>query len=228
MGRFISILVATFISVLGALASWHFAQEYFAQLKAEKVAVVAEAADKAVKEVAEEIVRKIKYEWKVEERINPITDEKVVTATRFSEDIASALTFRCYGLNKKRFDVLVSFPESVDWDSYKGDYYADMKFKVDGGDLAEIRVDRSSSSVAVPDLTEVEIVEKEYREYPSLLKRYREKNRHIREFRKLGNAGVFAASIPDGTIHQQTISIDLDGVEEAIKPVLDLCGMQSL
>lgn len=228
MGRFISILVATFISVLAALATWHFAQEHLAKLKADEIAAVAKAADDAVKEVADEIAHKIKYEWKVEKRTNPVTDEKVVTATRFSEDIASALTFRCYGLNKKRFDVLVSFPESVDWNSHKGDYYTEMKFKVDGSDLAAIRVERSSSSVAVPDLEEVENVEKEYRKYPSLLKSYREKNRQIREFKKIGNASTFAASIPDGTIHQQTISIDLTGVEEAIRPVLDLCGKESI
>lgn len=228
MGRFISILIATFISVLGALATWHFTQAYFAQIEAEKVAAVVESTKVETEKVVEKIVDRIKYEWNVEERVNQVTGEKVATATRFSEDIGSAVTFRCYGLDKKRFDILVSFPDAVDWNSYKGDYYSEMKFRVDKGDLSVLRVNRSSSSVTVPNLEEVENVEKEYRKYPSLLKSYKKKNKQIREFKRIGSASIFEASIPDGTIYKQTISIDLGGIQEAIKPVLALCGKDSI
>lgn len=228
MGRFFSILIATFISVLGALATWHFAQAFLAQQEAEKVAAAVNATQEETKKAVGKIVDQIKYEWKVEERTNPVTGEKVATATRFSEDIASAVTFRCYGLNMKRFDVLISFPNDVDWNSYKGDFHSEMKFRVDDGELSEIQVDRSSSSVVVPDIKEVANAEKEYSEYPSLLKAYRENNKNILEFKRIGNASKFAATIPDGTIYQQTISIDLEGVQEAIKPVLDLCGKDSI
>ena len=85
-----------------------------------------------------------------------------------------------------------------------------MKFKLDGGELTEILVHRNSSSVAVPYLADFLKDEKE-----------------VREFKKVGSASLFEASITDGTIYEQTISIDLNGINEAIKPVLALCGKTS-
>jgi hypothetical protein len=223
MGRFFSILIATFLSVLCALATWRYAENYLEGLEAKKIAAVIEAKNKKVENVTKEIVDSIRYEWKVEERTNPVTGEQVTTATRFSENIGSAITFRCYGLKKKRFDILVSFPDAIEWNSYKGSYSADMKFRVDKEKLSVLSVNRSSTSTAVPELKEKKNIEKEYKKYPSLLKIYREENRNIREFKRIASASLFEASIPDGTIYQQTISIDLEGVENALKPVLSLC-----
>ena len=228
MERFFSILVATFISVLGALAVWHAIENHFAKLDAEKVAAATEMEKKVAAETAQIALDEIRYEWKSEERVNPVTGEKVLTATRFSEDIGSALTFRCYGLKEKRFDILVSFPDDVDWSSYNGDYFSHMKFRVDGGDLTVMRVNRSSSSVAVPDIEETKDFEKRYAKLTALLAQAREQNKTIQEFKRIGTASLFMASIPNGTIYQQSISIDLEGIQEAIRPVLDLCGKDSI
>jgi len=228
MARFFSILVATFLSVLCALATWDYVENYLKNLEAKRVAVVIDAKNKKVEKVTKEIVDRIRYEWKVEERTNPVTGEQAITATRFSENIGSAVTFRCYGLKEKRFDILVSFPDGIDWSSYKGSYSAQMKFRVDKGKLSVLSVNRSSTSTAVPELKEKKNIEKEYKKYPSLLKIYREKNRNIREFKRIATASLLEASIPDGTIYQQVISIDLEGVADALKPVLSLCKKNEL
>ena len=228
MGRFFSILIATFLSVLCSLTAWHYVERYLVAVEAKEIAAVVDAKKEVSQEIAKNIVDSIRYKWKIEERTNPVTGEQVVTATRFSEDIGSALTFRCYGLEKKQFDVLVSFPEGIEWNSYRGHYSSMMKFKIDSGELSSITVDRSSSTVAVPELDEVENVEKEYKKYPSLLEEYRNKNKQIREFKRIAAASVFEASIPDGTIYQQVISIDLEGVQDAVKPVLSLCGKETI
>lgn len=222
MKGFFSILIATFISVLGALATWNFAQAYLAKREGETVPKATSVSTAEDAQAAEKAIDRIKYEWKLEERTNTVTGEKVSTATRFSEDIGSSVTFRCYGLSKKRFDILISFPSSIHWDSYKGEYYSEMKFRVDNGELSRIRLDRSAPSVGAPNIEEAENFEKEYSEY------YMEKNRQIRAFKAIGKASAFAASVPNGTIYEQTISIDLSGVEEAIKPVLSLCGKDSI
>jgi hypothetical protein len=193
MGRFISILIATFISVLAALASWHYAEAYLARMVAEDAAKDVVAGNQ------------FKYEWKSEVRTNPVTGAKAATATRFSEDTKAAITFRCHG--DRSFDVLVSFPDAVEWSSYRGDSFSSMEFRIDGGKLFKILADRSSSSVAVPNLSS-----------------YLKDEPEVREFKKIGKAKKFEASISDGTIYDQTLSIDLDGIEDALAPVLSLCG----
>lgn len=223
MGRFFSILIATFLSVLCALATWHYAEHYLAELEVKEVAAVVDAKKEESQKVAKEIVDRIKYEWKLEERTNPVTGERVATATRFSEDIGSAITFRCYGLEKKRFDVLVSFPEGIDWHSSE----AEMKFRIDKGELTTIKTGRTSSSTAVPQIEEVN-VEKESLGLSFLKKRYQKQNSAVLEFKRIGGANIFEASIPDGTIYQQVISIDLEGVQDALKPVLSLCGKETI
>ena len=224
MKSFLIILISTFISVTGALATWHSAQIYLADSEAVKAAEVIDGRMAETKREPKTVASERKNAWKVEERTNPVTGERVATAIRFSEDIRSAVTFRCYGLDNKRFDILVSFPEAIDWN--KGT--AEMKFKVDGGETSSIRIERNSSSVAVPDINEVADVEKEYGRYPSLLKSFTEKNDQIRAFKKIGSASLFEASVPDGTIYQQTISINLGGVQQAIQPVLALCGKAAI
>lgn len=228
MGRFLSILIATFISVLCALATWHYFERYLSKLEAEKVASVIDAKAEESKATTKAVVDRIRYKWKVENKTNPVTDEKVVTATRFSEDVGSAIAFRCYGIGKKTFDVMVSFPKAIDWSLYQGNYSTDIKFRVDKGDLSEIMVNRSSSSVAIPELTEVDNLEREYKAYPSLLESYRKNNASIREFKRISEATLFEASISDGTIFHQVISINLEGIKDAIKPVLSLCGKAKL
>ena len=221
MGRFFSILIATFISVLAALTTWHFTQKYLTSLAVEQAAErVGEldngvAAEKSIenqpesKEVVAEIGDRMRYEWTFNERTNPVTGEKVATATRLSEDTGGAITFRCYGMGAKYFDVLVSFPNPIEWSVSRG-AYASMWFRIDDGKLFEFFVDRNSSSVALPDINK--------------LKDRAER----REFKKIGGAALFRASIPDGTLYQQTISIDLSGIEDAIAPVLALCGKTAI
>jgi len=225
MGKFFTISLAVFVSVLGALATWYYVEKYLNTIESQKLNAQVEAIASAEKE----IVKEITYVWKVEEKTNAVTGEQVATATRFSEDIGSAVTFRCYGLKNKRFDVLVSFPEPIDWNNYKGSFYAEMKFRLDKKSLSAIKVDRSSSSVAaVTDLKEKKNIEQEYKKYPSLLEIYSKENAGIKSFKSIANAELFEASIPDGTIFQQVISINLQGIQDALKPVLSLCEKEGL
>lgn len=227
MSRFFSILVATFISVLAALAGWDYVKSHLAELEAERIAAEAKSKIQEKRAVIKRMADGIKYEWKVEEQTNPVTGEIVATATRFSEEIDSAVTFRCYGLKQKTFDTLIVFPKEVQWSSNDRGFYSDMHFKIDGGELLVVRVAKNSPSVAIPVLEFINAEEKSLG-ITSLKELYESHNKAVRGFKKIGTASKFAASISDGTVYQQTIEIDLAGIESAIKPVLAMCGRDEI
>ena len=159
----------------------------------------------------EETVNKAKYSWNTDTKTNPVTGAQATTVTRFSEDIDGAITFRCYEMQGKHLDVLISFPESVDWsrNTYSATgYSAILAFRLDKGNIYKLSTTKSSQKIGSIDF----LYESE----------------SYTAFKEIAKSTLFEASIADGTIYEQTISIDVSGIQAALKPVLTLCGKEAL
>ncbi len=221
MKKLISAGLVAFISFWAALTVHDYIKEYMVAKEASKAKAQAQERIRGESQAAEENVKKVIYSWKSDSKVNPVTGDQVATVTRFSGDIDGAITFRCYGRESKVFDILVSFPDDVEWQSgyMSGSQITLMDFRLDRGELNRLLVNRSSQKVA--SISDSKATKQQALDAPSLYAA-------PMAFKGIADATIFEASIGNGTIFDQTVSIDVSGIKEALKPVLSLCGKESI